>query len=213
MENYNVTGQIIKALRQEKHLKMYELGEAIGVSKSCISNYESGYNVPSRENLMKLSELFEVNIDYLLGKTEIRDRFLNYIKGMNVPIYDYEDDIESLINNNESKSIGIINIPRYNNIENDLKETFAIKVADNTMNFANVMSGGYAIGVRDNDMTKNGIAVVVYDNKVYIRRLHIFENNVTLIPDSYDKKHMPLQVEKDKVKMIGYIKSVIHSVN
>lgn len=212
MESKNITGQIIKMLRQEKHLKMYELGEAIGVSKSCISNYESGYNVPSRENLMKLSELFDVNIDYLLGKTELRDRFLNYIIGMKVPIFE-NDDIDSLINCNESKITGILNIPKVNNVEDGLKETFAIKVEDNTMNFANVVSGGYAIGVRDDDMTKNGIAVIIYDKKVYIRRLHIFENHVTLIPDSYDKTHMPIQVEKDEVKMIGYIKSVIHSVN
>jgi repressor LexA len=212
MESKNITGQIIKALRREKHLKMYELGEAIGVSKSCISNYESGYNIPSRENLMKLSELFDVNIDYLLGKTELRDRFLKYIKGMMVPIFE-NDDIESLVNFNESKIAGIINIPRYNNVENDLKETFAVKVEDNTMNFANIIPGGYAIGVRDDDMTKNGIAVIVYNKKIYIRRLHIFENHVTLIPDSYDKTHMPLQVEKSDVKMIGYIKSVVHNVN
>lgn len=57
----------LKLLRIEKKLSQPELAQLIGVSKSMISFWENGINEPTISNLIKLSQVFDVSTDYLLG--------------------------------------------------------------------------------------------------------------------------------------------------
>jgi len=57
----------IKELRLACHLSQVELGKQLGVSKQCICNWENGNILPSVEMLIRLSVLFHVTTDYLLG--------------------------------------------------------------------------------------------------------------------------------------------------
>lgn len=60
--------QNIKHLRKEKKLTQEALGELIGVKKAAVSTYEIGRNYPSVEALLKLVELFEVNLEDIFYK-------------------------------------------------------------------------------------------------------------------------------------------------
>ena len=60
-------GDKLKSLRTEKHLTQQQVADRIGVSKSMISTYELSARQPSYEILIKLSALFNVSTDYLLG--------------------------------------------------------------------------------------------------------------------------------------------------
>ena len=62
-------GLKIKILRKENLLTQEELGKELKVGKSTIANYESGYSEPESEKIKKIAELFNVSLDYLLGKT------------------------------------------------------------------------------------------------------------------------------------------------
>ena len=44
-----------------------ELGSAINVTKVSVCCYEKGTRVPSLETLIDISNLFKVNLDYLIG--------------------------------------------------------------------------------------------------------------------------------------------------
>ena len=66
-------GDILKKLRKDKNLTQDELAQKINSSRSNIANYENGKNMPSVEILQKLSELFDVSTDYLLGKSDQRN--------------------------------------------------------------------------------------------------------------------------------------------
>lgn len=57
-------------LRKEKGLTQLELAEAVKVSRQAVSKWESGGGMPSTENLMGLSELYGVSVDYLLNKED-----------------------------------------------------------------------------------------------------------------------------------------------
>lgn len=63
-------GLKIKMLRQQKNINQAELGKIVGVGKTTISNYETGYSVPDLETLIKLADYFGVTTDYLLDRTE-----------------------------------------------------------------------------------------------------------------------------------------------
>ena len=61
-------GQILKQLRITKGLTQNELAKILDVSKSNISKYEAGSVEPNMSVLIRISEYFEVSVDYLLGK-------------------------------------------------------------------------------------------------------------------------------------------------
>lgn len=60
-------GNRLKELRKQSGLTQQQLADRIGVSKSVVSFYELKERAPSPEVLMKLSYIFHVSTDYLLG--------------------------------------------------------------------------------------------------------------------------------------------------
>lgn len=66
-------GNILKKLRQDNKLTQDELAKKIETSRSNIANYENDKNMPSVDILEKISELFNVSIDYLLGKSDTKN--------------------------------------------------------------------------------------------------------------------------------------------
>ena len=60
-------GERLQEQRLNMKLSQKEAANAIGVSPSIISNYESSERTPSVENLMALVGLYRWTVDYLLG--------------------------------------------------------------------------------------------------------------------------------------------------
>ncbi len=66
-ENKNKFKKILKFLRHQNKLSQKSLGAAIGYGYTAISNYESGRNEPSINDLIKLADFFNVSVDFLIG--------------------------------------------------------------------------------------------------------------------------------------------------
>ncbi|GGF94079.1 helix-turn-helix domain-containing protein [Paenibacillus aceti] len=65
----------IRDLREDKDLTQQQLADYLNISQATYSRYESGnLDVPSSV-LIKLSEFYNVSIDYILGQTNISKRF------------------------------------------------------------------------------------------------------------------------------------------
>lgn len=60
-------GSNLKELRLKYKMTQKELADKIGVTKSVVSYYELQERSPSPEILIKLSGIFHVTTDYLLG--------------------------------------------------------------------------------------------------------------------------------------------------
>jgi len=63
----------IKMLREEFKYTQQDLADKLESSKSVIGLYENEIRKPSLEVLVKLSEIFNCSIDYILGKSDIRN--------------------------------------------------------------------------------------------------------------------------------------------
>ena len=63
-------GQKLKSLRQNANMTQLELAETLRLSKANISKYESDTIQPNFETLSAISSLFDVTVDYLLGKDQ-----------------------------------------------------------------------------------------------------------------------------------------------
>lgn len=64
-----------KYLRVKNGYSQKELANAIdGISFSSLAHYESGRRYPTRKVQKKLADFFGVDIDYLMGRTDVKDR-------------------------------------------------------------------------------------------------------------------------------------------
>jgi len=61
--------QRLKELRLKKELSQQGLADKIGISKSSINMYERGEREPSLETLEAFADFFNVDMNYLLGKS------------------------------------------------------------------------------------------------------------------------------------------------
>lgn len=70
----NILGKRIEFERNKLGLNQIELARKLNLSSSAsISQYESGDRVPSDDIKLKMCEIFDCSLDYLLGKTDIRN--------------------------------------------------------------------------------------------------------------------------------------------
>lgn len=85
----------LKELRQEKDLLQKDIANYLNISTSAYGFYEQGKRTPDTEIIKKLSEFFNVSLDYLLGKTDIRESADDILNGKEPTIAlhsDYEYD-------------------------------------------------------------------------------------------------------------------------
>lgn len=66
MSNFEM---VLKTLRRAKGLTQEELAKALKISRSTIGMYENGSREPDYETLELIADFFNVDIDYLLGRT------------------------------------------------------------------------------------------------------------------------------------------------
>lgn len=62
--------QRIRDLREDRDLKQRELAEYLNCSQQVYSNYELGQRDIPTDVLIRLSEFYNVSVDYLLGLTK-----------------------------------------------------------------------------------------------------------------------------------------------
>ena len=65
-------GTTLKELRQRAGMTQKELADRLWLSKATVSYYEQSVRYPSPEMLVKISGVFHVSTDYLLGLEEKR---------------------------------------------------------------------------------------------------------------------------------------------
>ena len=65
-----IISQRIKELRKEHKLNQKNLAVLCMVKQSCVSKWERGATLPDAEMIVKLTQIFNVSADYLLGIKE-----------------------------------------------------------------------------------------------------------------------------------------------
>lgn len=66
-------GDRLKELREEKGITQKELGKVINISDRVIGYYEANDRFPKDESILRMiADYFDVSVDYLLGRTNIR---------------------------------------------------------------------------------------------------------------------------------------------
>ena len=150
----------IKILREELKLTQQELADKIDGAKSTVAMYENEQRKPSLEVLIKLSEIFNCSIDYILCKTNQRNSDLKNDKLFLAPVYGKIS--AGLPNWAEECLDGYLPIdPNMMNINNP-EECFFLRVDGESMN--NILKNGSYALIRKTDFVEDGEIAVVLVN-------------------------------------------------
>lgn len=77
----------LKQLRKERNINQRELSEYLKVAPSTISMYENGQREPNFEVLEVLADFFNVDMNYLLGKTDKTTKLIiDKPQGLKIPV-------------------------------------------------------------------------------------------------------------------------------
>lgn len=60
----------LKELRKQAHLTQVELASKLGIVQSSYADWERGKKKPTQDNLVKIAQILNVSVDYLLGNSE-----------------------------------------------------------------------------------------------------------------------------------------------
>lgn len=69
-------GEKLKYLRKQHNWTQEQLAQHLNISRSQISKWENGELLPDVQSLEKLSNLYEVSIDFLIGKHTTKKELL-----------------------------------------------------------------------------------------------------------------------------------------
>ena len=70
----------IKQLRNSRKMSQEEFATKIGVSRSTVGMYETGKREPDLETCEAIADFFNVDMDYLLGKSQVANQALSLIE-------------------------------------------------------------------------------------------------------------------------------------
>ena len=73
MSNFHVR---VKELRTSRKLSQQELADFLKISKSSVNMYERGEREPGLDMLETIADFFNIDMDYLMGKSDIPHRYL-----------------------------------------------------------------------------------------------------------------------------------------
>lgn len=68
--NENQLAENLMYYRKKKGLSQEKVAEYMEVSRQAVSKWEANISKPSSDNLIKLAQLFEIDVDTLLGNGE-----------------------------------------------------------------------------------------------------------------------------------------------
>lgn len=186
-------GQRVKELRKIYGLSQQQLAIKLGIERSTVAHWESGKTAPNYEVLDKIADIFEVSLDFLLGKTTVPDGEVVSkvtIMSLKIPVYGIipaGTPIEAI-----EEVLEEVSVPDYLKRKKDL---FGLKVVGDSMN--QILPDGFIAVFEKVDYLESGDVGAVYVNgfDATIKKYHRLNSSIILEPLSYNTEHEPIVVK------------------
>lgn len=182
-----------KLLRKERGLSQAALATELGFTKSSVNMYERGDREPGLESLETIADFFNVDMDYLLGKSDVQNRFL-YTPASDAESVALPDNILPMPVTYTVPLLGTIAcgepILAAENIEDNVEvpehihADFALRCKGDSMINARIHDGDI-VYIRQQPTVNNGeIAAVLIGDEATLKRVYVYEDHVVLQPEN-----------------------------
>lgn len=194
---------ILKKLRSERNMSQASLASELKAGVSTVASWEVGKRFPSRENMEQLADIFNVDLAYLYGESEIRQRI--HIDNDGNAMFSM-DNLATKIPVLGRVAAGIpiqaiTDIVDYEEIPTSLAKTgefFALKIKGDSMEPK--ISDGDVVIVRQQDDAETGDTVIALINgdDAVCKRLRKYKEGLELI--STNPSYAPLYFDEETIK-------------
>ena len=163
----------LKEVRITAGFSQQQVANQLNISQNTYSNWETGRNNIDSDSLSRLSKLFEVSVDYLLGLSDIK----TYGLEINNPPFMFSDETETLVYKNHI-------VPFYENINPEViakDKFFALKIINSAME-PRIKTGDFIIAEKVSDINSDEIAVVFINENAVVTRIIKSDTGIMLAP-------------------------------
>lgn len=106
----------LKKIREAKNLTQQKIADMLNIQRPTYTRYENGEREPDFETVLKLSEILEVSVDYLLGKTDIPTTLDEELEGEEFALW---GEVHDLSEEEKKKVLEFIKFTKAQRGEND----------------------------------------------------------------------------------------------
>ncbi len=186
----------LKQLRNEKKINQRELANFLKVAPSTISMYESGQREPNFEVLESLADFFNVDLNYLLGKSDKTTKLMiedsQPPQGLQIPVL---GTVAAGI-----PISAVEDILDYEEIDSSFQsqgEFFALRIKGDSMQPK--MDDGDVVIVRQQSDANNGDTVIALVNgdDATCKKLQKTENGIMLV--STNPNYLPMFFTNEEI--------------
>lgn len=189
---------VLKSLRNSRNLTQEELAQKLNIGRSRISMYESGQREPDFETTELIADFFNVDVDYLLGRTSKTTmlpesmahgelpRFPNVfpIKTRKIPLLGEIACGQPIFCTEDRES--------YVEAGTDVKADFCLKARGDSMVGARILDGDLVFIQRDAPLEAGQIYAVAIDDEATLKRVYYDETARVLQLLSENAKYPPM---------------------
>lgn len=177
----------IKGLRTERGITQEQLASMLKVSRSTIGMYESGRREPDFETSEAIADIFNVDMDYLTGRSDVERRHPITPPTLIPPGYEPLPDMSRV------PRVGRIacgdpilaeeNIETYDSVPSSWHATFTLLCVGDSM--APRIQDGDLVAIRKQPEVENGqIAAVRIENEATLKRVYLYPDRMVLQPEN-----------------------------
>lgn len=175
----------LRQLRTARDLSQMEFAKQIGISKSSVNMYERGEREPGLETLEQIADYFNVDMDYLLGKSDTVNKsnwLLSFPNIHPMPVMRKVPLIGSIACG--SPILAEEHIEDYVDMPPHVNADFSLTCKGDSMINARIFDGDI-VYIRQQDMVESGeIAAVLIDNEATLKRVKILPDRIILSPEN-----------------------------
>jgi repressor LexA len=198
---------ILKQLRLEKNLSQRQLADTLDIGRSRLSNYEQGSRNPDYQTLRLIAEFFDVDTDYLLGYSQIKNKSSSISSADNnglirIILYDYLSCGSGIFV--DDAIIDYITLPESMLPPN--KEYFAQYASGNSMINENINDGDLLVFEKTNTIKNGEIGCFCIDANMATCKIYRYDQKtgiVMLLPANNNYDPIMITVENQSFKTIG----------
>lgn len=190
-------GEKIKNRRLELNLTLEEVGKMVGVTKSTVMKWESGFiENMKRDKISLLAQALKVSPLWIMG---LEDK---NIKTGVVPI--------PLLGTIAAGTpiLAEENIEDYFHIDSSIKADFALKIKGDSMLGAGIFPDDIVFIRKQNDLENGEIGAVLIEDEATLKKFYKAEG--TIILQAENDNYKPIILKNGNVKILGKLVAVLN---
>lgn len=213
----NIFKDVLKSLRKAAHLSQSQLAEKLGLAPSTVGNYEQGTRIPDYETLELIADFFNVNMDLLFDRSEIRKELKYPVISDSIVSFPIIGELAAGYEHIaiEDWSGETIEIPE-SYLKGRRREDYLVLSVKGDSMYPHYQNGDKVLILKQDCINESGdIAAVIYDGEyATLKKVEYKKDAVRLVPLNPEYKPREISgADLEQFKIIGIPRLLVREIN